>query len=156
MMQVFFGKGVWGEPFLFSKKKGFPPKAFSHPVGFLVFGGADLLAGDGGELDFADSEVFGGDFHHFVVTDKLDGFFQRHGRHRGERNGLILAGCPHVAQLFGLAGVDVQVAVAVVLADDHAFVDLGGGGDEEAATGFQVVEGVGHGGSLAVRDQGAG
>ena len=63
------------------------------------------------------------------------------------RIAFIGGGGAHVGQLLFAHGVDVEIVVARVLADDHAFVDLHAGADEEFAALLQAIEGVGGGAS---------
>ena len=62
----------------------------------------------------------------------------------------------HIGELLLLDGVHVGVVRAVVLADDHAFVDVHSGAEEERSAGLEVVEGVGGADPGAVGDDGAG
>ena len=73
-----------------------------------------------------------------------------------EAERFVGAGGAHVGELLFADGVDVEVVVAGVLADDHALVDLDAVGDEEDAAVLQAVERVGGGGAGAVGDEGAG
>jgi len=114
------------------------------------------LASVGGKDGFSQADTPGGHFDQFIVADKGDGFFQCHGQDRGQGDGFVLVGGPHVAQLFGLAGIDVQVVAAAVLADDHAFIDDVAGADKQTASGFQVEQGKGNGTAGAVGYQAAG
>lgn len=98
---------------------------------------------------------WGGHFDQLVFTDEMQGVLQRHGADGRQDNGFVLAGCAHVGELLFLGGVHVDVVVAVVLADDHAFVDGIARHHEKLAARLKVEEGVGDGIPGAVGHDGA-
>ena len=61
---------------------------------------------------------------------------------RNQPDGFIRSGRAHVGQLLFLDDVHVQVAVAGILADDHAFVNFGRGRNEDHAALLQIEDGV--------------
>ena len=72
---------------------------------------------------FSEADGFGGDLNQLVVPDKMNGPLERHGLYRREQHMIVLSGSPHVGQLLFLAGIDIDVVVPVVFADDHAFIN---------------------------------
>ena len=84
-------------------------------------------------------------FHQFIVLDILQSLLE------GELDGgrqdhfLVTSGSADVGELLGLADVDVQVALAGVLSEHLAAVDLLAGFDEETAAVEQLVHGVSDG-----------
>src|SRR3984957_19378459 len=58
----------------------------------------------------------------FVVLDISQRLFQRHPDRRRQSDRFVLGGGADVGELLALEDVDLQVVVAGVLADDHAFV----------------------------------
>src|SRR5262245_37270921 len=64
-------------------------------------------------------------FHELVTVDELERGFDRGALRRREDDVLIAAGGADVRELFLPRHIDVEVLWAVVLADDHALVDLG-------------------------------
>ena len=58
------------------------------------------------------------------------------------RSGVVGAGGAHVGELLFADAVDVEVVVARVLADDHAFVDFDAVAEEEDAAFLDAVERV--------------
>src|SRR6185369_8262167 len=97
------------------------------------------------QLLFAQADRLGCYFNQFVVVDELQGLLQCQHARRGELDGVVRAGGAHVGELLPFAGVDVQVVVLGVLADDHATVDLDSGADEEYAARLEGIQGVGRG-----------
>ena len=55
--------------------------------------------------------------------------------------------------MLGLHGVDVEVAAAAVLADDHALIDGDARADEQGAAILQVHQGIGHGLAAGIGQQ---
>src|SRR5580658_10191903 len=82
---------------------------------------------------FAQAKGFRGDLDHFVVGDELDGLFKVEQARGRETNGVVGGGGTHVGELLFADDVDVEVVVAGVLADDHAFVDFNSCRSEEDA-----------------------
>src|SRR5581483_10766418 len=128
------------------KKRRFPSgmtrrKATTILLDGLVAAGAAV----GLENFFAQAEGFGGDFYEFVVGDELDGLLEGQLLVGDEAEGLVGARCAHVGELLFADSVDVEVVVAGVLADDHAFVDLDAVGYEEDAAVLEAVQRVGGG-----------
>ncbi len=60
-----------------------------------------------------------------------------------EADGIVGAGGAHVGELLLADAVDVEIVVAGVLADDHAFVDLDAVAEEEDAAVLDAVQRVG-------------
>src|SRR6266567_528259 len=86
--------------------------------------------------------------HQLVLVDEFQRLLQGKVARRCQLDGVVGAGGADVGQLLPLAGVDVQVVVLGVLADDHPAVDLHAGADEEDTARLQGIQGVG--GGLAV------
>src|SRR6185369_2424690 len=84
-----------------------------------------------------------GNLHQLVVSDEFQRLLQGQKTRRSQFDGIVCAGGTHVGQLLALAGVDVQVVVLVVLADDHATIDLDAGTDEKGAAGLKGIQRVG-------------
>src|SRR3979490_720675 len=57
-----------------------------------------------------------------------------------EADGFVGAGGAHVGLLFFLGDVDVHVLLAGIFAEDHAFVDVYGGADEELAALLNIPQ----------------
>ena len=95
-----------------------------------------------------------GDFHELVLLDILQGLLQGELDGRRQEDLLIGTGSAHVRELLGLADVDIQVAFAGVLADDHAAIDFLAGLDEETAAVQQLVHRIGHGLARLQGDEG--
>ena len=95
-------------------------------------------------------------FHQFVVADELDGLLQIQDARRDQADGFVGGRSAHVGQLLFLDDVDVEVGIAGVLADDHAFVDFRAGRDENLAALLEVEDRVAGGLAGAVGHQRAG
>src|SRR6266567_889531 len=89
------------------------------------------------ELLLPQPDRLGGHLHQLVVVDELQRLLQGKVTRRRQLDGVVGAGGTDVGQLLTLAGVDVQVVVLGVLADDHPAVDLHAGADEEGASRLQ-------------------
>src|SRR5450830_2013744 len=101
----------------------------------------------------AQANRFRGDLDQLVVGDEFHRVFQRHLHGRHQTHGFVGAGGTHVGQLLALDGVDDQVVVARVDADDHAFVHRVVVDDEHAAAVLQFPDRVGDSGAVILRDQ---
>src|SRR5579859_3390409 len=126
--------------------------------GFL--GGADFLpaAGAFAELQnlFAQADGFGRDFDELVVGDEFDGLFEAEFAMGNEANGFVGGRGAHVGELLFARDVDFHVLLARIFADDHAFVDVHGGTDEEFTAFLQTPERVGGADAGTVGDERAG
>ena len=92
----------------------------------------------------------------FVVLDVGDRLLQRHPLGRGQADAVFLgARGAEVGELPGLERIDLEVLRLGVLADDHAFVELVAGRDEQDAALLEHVERVGDRLAIAHRDQDA-
>ena len=78
----------------------------------------------------------------FVGRDELQRGLERDGTWRGQPERLVVRVGPDVRQLLLLGRIDVHVARARVLADDHALVDLDAGADEQLRTLLEVEQAV--------------
>src|SRR5690606_17982907 len=74
---------------------------------------------------------------------------------RLEDDVLVRSGGADVGQLLPLGDVDLHVAGAGVLADDHPLVDLDARADEERASLLEIVERVGDGNAVRHADHDA-
>ena len=110
----------------------------------------------GGEDLFAHAEALGSHFDELVIGDELDGLLEGEDLEGDEAESVVRTGSAHVGELLFANGVDVEVVVARVLADEHAFVDFDSVADEEDAAFLYAVKRVGGGDALAVGDEGAG
>src|SRR5690606_11822808 len=117
-------------PFRASTRLGLPPALF-------------LLALVRVEQALAQADALGGHLHELVTFDVAERLFQAEEPGRGQANALVLAGGANVGELLGPQGIDLQVVLPSVLADDHALVKLVPRGDEDHAPVFQVPEGIG-------------
>ena len=70
-----------------------------------------------------------------------------------QANGFIGGGRAHVGQFFLADDVDVEIVIAGILADNHAFVDIHPGPDEQFAALLQVQQRISRGRAGAVGDQ---
>src|ERR1035438_4287970 len=96
------------------------------------------------------------DFDELVFADEFDGLLEVENAWRHQADAFVGGGSAHVGELLFLDDVDVEIGIAGVFADDHAFVDLGSGRDENLAAFLEVEDGVAGGSSGTVRHQGAG
>jgi hypothetical protein len=80
------------------------------------------------------TEVLGSDLNDLIITNIRDHIFQSHSARRSETSLLILHDGTDVGKSLGLDGVDLEVGLTRVLANDHALVDLDSGLDEESTT----------------------
>ena len=96
-------------------------------------------------MDLAQTDRLRCHFHQFVVLDIGQRLFQCHADRRGQAHGLVLAGSADVGQLLALQHVDFKIVFAVMLADDHALIDLPAGLDHHRAAVFEVPQRIGHG-----------
>src|ERR1051325_8754951 len=69
-------------------------------------------------------------FDKLIVPDKLNRLFQIQNPRRHQPDAFVRSRRPHVGELLFLHDVDIQIGVASVFPDDHAFVDLGAGRHE--------------------------
>src|SRR5665213_1872761 len=122
----------------------------SHRNGVLARGALAIVRL---KVPLADTDALRRDFHQFVVGNEFDRVLERQGNRRGQYNGLILAGRADVGQLLGLDGVDHQVILAAVNADDDAFVEFVTGAHEQPAALLQCEQRVRHGFAVFIADQ---
>jgi hypothetical protein len=108
----------------------------------------------GGQRTFSQANGFRRHLNHLIIPDELNGPLQGHGEDRRQDNRVILAGGPHVGELLGLAGIHVQIAVPVMLSDDHSLVHRIAGAHKELSTGFEIEQGVGHALPAAIGHEG--
>ena len=99
---------------------------------------------------------FGRDLDELVFRNEFNRLLEVHEAGRGEAQSFVRRRGAHVGELLFADGVDVEIVVARVLTDDHAFVDFDAAADEKHATILHAEERVGGGGSRAVADQSAG
>src|SRR5690606_13379225 len=72
----------------------------------------------------AQADLPGRDLDQFVVVDELQRLLERDLDRRHQALVVVLAGSAEVGQLLGAQGVDREVVVLAVDADDLAFLDL--------------------------------
>src|SRR5471030_2575884 len=60
----------------------------------------------------------------FILADEFDGLLQVQDARRHQADAFVRGGGAHVGELLLLDDVDVQIGIAGVFADDHAFIDL--------------------------------
>jgi hypothetical protein len=92
-------------------------------------------------------------FHQLVFGDEFNRLFQVHHPVRNQAQGFIGTGSAHVGQLLLADNIHVQIVVAGVLADNHAFVDFNSGANQQNAAILQAMQRVGGGDALTVADQ---
>ena len=93
------------------------------------------------------------DLHALVLATELQALLQRQLARRDQLLEVVGGGGADVGLLLLLGDVDVHVLGARVLADDHAFVDLGGRLDEHHAALLQVRHRVRRRGTRAIGHQ---
>ena len=97
------------------------------------------------EHPLAQPDGLGSDLHQLVVVDELERRLQgQHPRRRQEQL-LVGGGGADVGQLLGLPGVDHDVVLAAVHADDLAVVHLYPGPQEQRPAILKVEQGIGVG-----------
>src|SRR5690606_8629037 len=84
--------------------------------------------------------------------DPLEGRIDRQGPRRRQDHVLVAASGANVRELFLLGHVDVEIVLTIVLADDHALVDLGTFPDEHLTAGLKSEESIGSRYTSAVSD----
>src|SRR5262249_55214563 len=72
---------------------------------------------------FSQSDRLRRDFHQFVIGNPFDSFFESHFTVRRNNDVLVPPGSANIGQLFLAADVDIQVDVAGILPDHHAFIN---------------------------------
>lgn len=107
------------------------------------------------EDGLAEAQGLGRDFEEFVVADEFHALLEGEDGRRDEAQGIVGAGGAGVRQVLRLADVADDVFRAAALADDHAFVHVDAGADEEGAAVLRVEEAVGGGDAGLVDDDGA-
>src|SRR5687767_1894254 len=95
------------------------------------------------QVALAQAHALGRDLDQLVLLDELHAVFQRQVDRRRDLDRVLLARDPEVGQLLGARGVDDEVVVAAVDADDHAFVHRVIRAHEHAAAIVQLAERVG-------------
>src|ERR1035438_8868592 len=105
---------------------------------------------------FAQADAARRDFDELVVADEFDGLLEVENARRHQADAFVGGGSAHVGELLFLDDVDVEIGIAGIFADDHAFVDLGSGGNENLAAFLEVEDGVAGGSTRTVGNQGAG
>ena len=83
------------------------------------------------ELELPEPDVRRRDLDALVVGDELERLLERHRARRDQSDELVGRGRARVRELPLLRRVDVEIACAGVLADDHSLVDLDPRPDEE-------------------------
>src|SRR5690606_9910057 len=101
----------------------------------------------------AQPDLPGRDLDQFVVVDELQRLLERELDRRHQALVVVLAGGAEVGQLLGAQGVDREVVVLAVDADDLALVDLFARFDEQPPALLHRDLRVGRGGAGAVGDQ---
>src|SRR5499427_6218315 len=104
----------------------------------------------------AEAERFRRDLDEFVVGDELNCLFQVQRLEWNEANSFVGGGGAHVGQLLFADGVDVEVGVFGVFADDHAFVEIDAGAYEKFSALLQAPKGIRRGGTRTVSDERSG
>lgn len=82
--------------------------------------------------------MLGGEFDQLIVFDEFEGLFEAEPNRWGQDDVFIGARGADVGELLGLEGIDDQIVVAGVKADDHPFVDFFPGSDEQASALLEV------------------
>src|ERR1019366_2413812 len=119
--------------------------------------GALVLAALGLAHDaFAQAQAFRRDLHKFVGRDVLDRALKRHLRCRREADADAFALGAEVRELLFAHGIDRDVLVAGILADDHALVNLLARANEELAALLAHHQRIGGGLAGLGGDEGAG
>ena len=95
------------------------------------------------------------DFQEFVVADEFHALFEGEDGRRDEAERFVRTGGAGVRQVLRLADVADDVFRPAALADDHAFVHVDAGADEEGAAVLRVEESVRGGDAVLVDDDGA-
>src|SRR5271155_530128 len=105
---------------------------------------------------FSQPQRFRRDLNELIVGDEFNSLLKIEIAVWNQPNCYVGSRSPHVGQLLLAHNVDVKVRVFSVLPDDHAFVNVDAGPDEERAALLQIVESVGGRKSGTVGDQRAG
>ena len=93
-----------------------------------------LLGKDG----LAQAQRLRRDFQELIVRDELHALFEGEDGRRDEAERFVRAGGAGVGQVLRLADVADDVFCPAALADDHAFVHVDAGADEEGAAVLRV------------------
>src|SRR3954469_18774338 len=94
------------------------------------------------EQPLPEPDRFGCHLDELVAADELDGRLERHRTRRRQSKRLVVGVRADVRELLLFRRVDVHVARAAVLADDHPLVDVLAGADEELGPLLQVEQPV--------------
>ncbi len=97
------------------------------------------------QLPLTDAQALGGALQELVIRQELQALLQRQNSGRGQADGIVGAGGPHIGQLFALADVDGHILVAAANAHHHAGIHRGTGADEQGAPLLGGAQTVGHG-----------
>src|SRR3954454_18348131 len=71
---------------------------------------------------FPEAEKFWSHFHEFIVSDEFDRLFQIQRAEGDQANGFIRRGGAHVGEFLLAHGIDIEIGILSVLANDHALV----------------------------------
>src|SRR5262245_3652992 len=119
--------GRWGQAWAWPLVATSGPAVASGLAAFAA--GAGALAFLGVQDHLAEPDRARGQFHALVVGDELQRRLEAERPRRREPLEDLRRRGPHVGLLLLLGDVDVHVVGTGVLADDHAFVHLGGRSD---------------------------
>src|SRR5210317_833311 len=81
----------------------------------------------------AQANRIGSDFHQFVITNEFESLLESQITWRGQADSFVTAGGAYIGQFLSLAGVDHEIIVLGMLADNHSLVDVNTGADEKRA-----------------------
>ena len=99
---------------------------------------------------FPQADRFGSDLDVLIVANEFDGLLEVQNPRRNQADGLIGGRGAHVRELLFLDDVDVQIGVARVFADQHAFINFRARCDENLAALLQIEDGIARGLARAV------
>ena len=91
-----------------------------------------------GLVALSESYALRGYFDHLVVSNELQRVLERDWGNRRQEYVVVLPGRPHIGEFLFLAGIDVEIGVPIVLADDHAPIHPVTGLNEQGAARFEV------------------
>ena len=107
------------------------------------------------EVDLTQTNGIWRDFHQLIIVDIGNRLFQGHFDRRGQAHRFIRAAGPHVRQFLAFKRIHLKIVFAVVLANNHALVDILLAANKEFAAVFKVKDGIGHRDPILHGDQNA-